>query len=307
MRGRDSLGRLTSLAEVKVDISTSTSLSLASTSPDFSFNISPEDVPAPLTLPDMSAATSPSNQQPHQDAPPSLRSTHKSSVGQVYPSDPTQTKQSDSNGRNASQDRQGHRKRRHRGHKRRRHRRQSFAAPAQLTAEHDGQSPEGQPQDITATPASPTDTKRSPVYRLGQVGSNLSATSLDSQELLDHRWDICTLICGIAVLIFAVEINRICGPVERAGWRRATGLNLLLNLQSSPPRRHGSMPPVSRVKHSRTKRIVNLMTARHSLSQHRSGIPISSAMALMLLVLSTLPVPAQRRRQSLPDITPIGV
>ena len=142
----------------------------------------------------MSAATSPSIT--HQGDP---RSAHRASVGQVYPTDPAQ-RQSDRNAHNRhdrddredGHDRHEPKKRsRPRGHRRRR-RRQSFAAPAQLTAEHDqnGEAdlPEGPPQDVTATSASPTDTKRSSaVYRLGQVSGNLSESSLDSQELLDHR------------------------------------------------------------------------------------------------------------------------
>lgn len=145
----------------------------------------------------MSAATSPSIT--HQGDP---RSAHRASVGQVYPTDPAHTRQSDSHRHDRQHDTQdresGHdrpepkRRSRPRGHRRRRHRRQSFAAPAQLTAEHDqnGEAdlPDGPPQDVTATSASPTDTKRSSaVYRLGQVGGNLSESSLDSQELLDHR------------------------------------------------------------------------------------------------------------------------
>ncbi|KAL1954581.1 hypothetical protein VTO42DRAFT_916 [Malbranchea cinnamomea] len=125
---------------------------------------------------------------PHgNSAAPDWRSTHKSSVGQVYHTNP-RSQSSTRPDAHAQEGRQAPVKRRHRGPKRRRHRRQSFAAPPHLTSEHNGASPEEFPEEMAASAAtSPTEARRLPLYKLGQVSGNLSETSLDSQALLDHR------------------------------------------------------------------------------------------------------------------------
>lgn len=89
-------------------------------------------------------------------------------------------------------------KKRHRGGRRRRQRRPSFAGPLPLEGQHDeergqGQSPAHQSpsQHVEAagtTATSPVESRQGPPRNLGQLTRNLSESSLDSQELLDHRY-----------------------------------------------------------------------------------------------------------------------
>ena len=88
-------------------------------------------------------------------------------------------------------------RRRHRGGRRRRQRRPSFAAPLTLEGQPEDeehrqhpahQSPNSQPAEGGGTAAtSPIESRQAPGRNLGQLGRNLSESSLDSQELLDHR------------------------------------------------------------------------------------------------------------------------
>lgn len=97
------------------------------------------------------------------------------------------------------------RKRNHRGGKKKRNRRQSFAAPSDDTNTAD---PARSNRDLLDVPSSST--ARPPFYRLGQSGGrNLSSTSLDSEALLDHRYDHCnpasSIILWRASLITALS------------------------------------------------------------------------------------------------------
>lgn len=79
----------------------------------------------------------------------------------------------------------GRRKRTHRAGRRRRNRRQSFAAPSDDAGNVD---PARSNHDLLDVPISSA--ARPPFYRLGQSGGgNLSNTSLESEALLDHRYD----------------------------------------------------------------------------------------------------------------------
>ncbi|KAL8836229.1 MAG: hypothetical protein Q9170_003006 [Blastenia crenularia] len=74
-------------------------------------------------------------------------------------------------------------RRNHRGGKKKKSRRQSFAVPNE---ESETANPARTSRDLTEPPSSSS--ARPPMYRLGQSGGRtLSSTSLDSQELLDHR------------------------------------------------------------------------------------------------------------------------
>ncbi|KAL8956759.1 MAG: hypothetical protein Q9193_005803, partial [Seirophora villosa] len=76
-------------------------------------------------------------------------------------------------------------RRNHRGGRKKKSRRQSFAVPNEEDEPAD-------PARSNREPAEPpSSSARPPIYRLGQSGGrNLSSTSLDSQELLDHRYAI---------------------------------------------------------------------------------------------------------------------
>lgn len=79
------------------------------------------------------------------------------------------------------------RKRNHRGGKKKRTRKQSFAVSAE-----DGSGMPERPQSRTGQSKSAS---RSNFYSL--QGHNLSNTSIESEELLDHRWDNARLIIGV--------------------------------------------------------------------------------------------------------------
>ncbi|KMU75549.1 magnesium transporter ALR2 [Coccidioides immitis RMSCC 3703] len=84
-------------------------------------------------------------------------------------------------------------KRKHRHHKRRRHRRPSFAPATVETPPAGSPSREAEGIPEEGETAAPTDTRRASFYRLGQLGgATLSDTSLDSEALLDHRYESCT-------------------------------------------------------------------------------------------------------------------
>lgn len=80
----------------------------------------------------------------------------------------------------------GKKKKRHRAGKKKRNRRQSFAAPSEDSALTELQA--NRPVAEASNLQQPLMANRS-LYRLGNQGGNLSSTSLDSEALLDHRFD----------------------------------------------------------------------------------------------------------------------
>ena len=78
----------------------------------------------------------------------------------------------------------GKKRRNHRGGRRKKNRRQSFLPGNQEGNTDPARSSHDLNEPSTSSAARP------PFYRLGQSGGgNLSETSLDSNALLDHRWD----------------------------------------------------------------------------------------------------------------------
>lgn len=81
-------------------------------------------------------------------------------------------------------------KRKHRGGRRKRNRRQSFAAPSEAS---DAMNPPAGRSNHDLLNVPRPSAPQPPFYRLGQSGGrNLSNTSLESEALLDHRYDAFT-------------------------------------------------------------------------------------------------------------------
>lgn len=106
----------------------------------------------------------------------------------------------------------GKKKKRHRAGKKKRNRRQSFAAPSDdstLTELQTNRTMVDAPSLEQSTVANKS------LFRLGHSRGNLSSTSLDSEALLDHRYDLGGKKCRANPLIVSQQRSTHDAPPAR--------------------------------------------------------------------------------------------